>query len=452
MSKKLFHSLLILGSVAFYSSCGSETSSETVTTYSTSEISPDPKCKDAPSSWFVSATTPSPDDYGPFVDSSTTSDCDFHLWSFQKFLSLTRSSGTKAPFQELLQVSNDLELLPSTVLSLTDITQAGTQGTLYDKNSHAIHYAIHVNKQMYEFQKMHLSKFEENINDLKKFGYDTLTYPVGCIEIKSSWILASSLNGDELKKYYVTKANLGAPQGEIANVDVALLGMHIVGRVVNHPELIWATFEHDYLAPDYNWSTGKDTTTKIVSDENFLFYNAKTPVDSCPMNNKQGSPAKFTNVFNMFKYGMAQSFTQNNLPSHKDSVNNANITALNASVKKQLQPLSGPWKNYFYKGATWIEDSTLPSFGPGKGYLGVLNNPFLRGSRAISNITMETFAQLNFSGIYATGSMNCFGCHGTVDYKNGKTQNDSVSYNLALSHLFINALLHKLHPSSPKTP
>lgn len=465
MKKNLLLVIIVGITLILNQSCQSCEHHEEVST--NSGIQADPKCANAPASWFASATTTMPDDYGPFVDSSTTSDCDFHLWSFQKFLSLTRSSGTKAPFENLLQVSNDLDLIKSNVLSLTDVTQAGSKGVLYDSTNHAIHYAIYVNKQMYDFQQKYLNEFRKNIkqntdtvlhpgdtvnvNTLSKFGLDTLTYPVGCFELKTSWILASSLNPNDLKNYYITKANIGPPNGEIANVEVALLGMHIVGRVANHPELVWATFEHDDLAPNYDWSTGKDTTTKIVSDKNFLFYKAGTPVNGCPMNNKPGSPAKFTSIYNMFTFGLPQSFVSNFAPSHRDSANNANTVALNKSVRAQLQNKKEVWANYFYKGAMWLDDPTPASnFVPGNDSIGSLYNPYLRGSRAISNITMESYTQINFSGIYATGSMNCFACHATVDFKNDTTR--GVNYNLALSHLFINALIHKFHPKAPKTP
>lgn len=446
-----FAALACITAAVFYQCSSCEKHEEKKVTGS---IVPDTHCLHAPASWFAQASTPAPNDYGPFADTSTTSDCDFHLWSWQKFLSLTRSGDGKAPFQSLIQVSNDLVPL-GPVLDLTDVTQAGTHGTLYDKTNTPVYYSIFVNKQMYDFQNLYLPQFAGHIDSLQKYGLDTLSYPVGCFEVKASWIMASSLSTEELQNYYTTNAVFrNAPDVMPETLKVALLGMHIVGKVDNHPELVWATFEHDGLAPDYDWSTGKDTVSKILSADNFLFYNANTTISQCLMNNSQGHPAmpQFLSVYNMFPLGMAESFTANNLPSHRDSVNNANIVALNQSVKTQLQQVGGVWSHYFYKGALWLDDPALPSFGPGKGYLGNLTNPFLRGSRAISNITMETFAQVNFSGNLASGSMNCFGCHGTADYRNGTTPNDSVSYNLALSHLFINALIHKLHPETPKTP
>jgi hypothetical protein len=418
-----------------------------------SDVQPDTHCLHAPASWFAQASTPAPDDYGPFADTTTTTDCDFHLWSWQKFLSLTRSADGKAPFQSLVQVSNDLDPL-GPVLQLSDVTQAGTHGTLYDKTNTPIYYSIYVNQQMYDFQKLYLPQFAGHIDSLQKYHLDTLSFPVGCFEVKASWIMATSLSSAELPNYYTTNAVFrAAPDVMPETLKVALLGMHIVAKVDNHPELVWATFEHDAMAPDYNWATGKDTVSKVLDSVNYLFYNANTPINQCPMNNSQGNPAtpQFSSIYNMFPLGMAESFTAANLPSKKDLANNANIQAINASVSTQLQKTSGPWSHYFYKGALWLDDPVAPGFGPGKGYLGNLTNPFLRGSRALSNITMETFAQVNFSGNFASGSMNCFGCHGTADYRNAPP-NDSVSYNLALSHLFINALIHKLHPETAKTP
>lgn len=427
---------------------------------------PDPQCATAPASWFSGPTTPAPNDYGPFVDTTTTTDCDFHLWSFQKFLSLTRSSNGIAPFEGLVQVSNDLDSL-GPVLKLSDVSQAGTQGTLYDKRNRPVYYSIFVNRQMYDFQKKNLVLFAShirqnkdtvlapgdtvNINTLKQFGLDTLNYPVGAFEVKASWILTASLGTDSVN-YYITNAQVTSG-GLIFPKRVALLGMHIVGKVDNHPELVWATFEHDGLAPDYDWSTGKDTTTKMVSANDYLFYTKNTPVNGCPMNNNATTPStpQFSSVFNMFRYGMPESFVSNFVPSHRDSVNNANIAALNRSVKRNLDSInSTPWNHYFYKGAMWLDDPTPAVFAPGNDSLGSIYNPFLRGSRAISNITMETFAQVNFSGNYTSGSINCFACHGTVDFKNDTAR--GVNYNLALSHLFINALLHKFHPNAPKTP
>lgn len=471
MKKSLITGTLILFcfGLIVWSCTGNDSHTETQTdTVKPIEVAngivPDTHCVTAPASWLAGKMTPAPDDYGPFVDQKTTTNCDFHLWSWQKFLSLVRCVGCqKAPFEGLVQVDNDLMVLPGGMLQLTDSSQAGTGGTLYDKQAHAIYYSIYVNDQILSFQQKNLAAFSKAIGTLTSTaqqnaalhqnGLDTLTYPVGSIELKASWILSSSLSDPQ--NYYQTKAKLTTAAGT-REVKVALLGMHIIGRVANHPEFIWATFEHNGLAPDYDWASGKDTINKVLSTDDFVFYAKNTPVKDCPMNNSKGNPASpaFSSIFNMFSNGMARSFTSNDLPTHADSVNNANILALNKSVLGQLSGKSEVWKNYFYKGAMWLDNTVPGSFGPGDYNLGLLTNPALKGSRAISNISMETFAQLNYSGIYATGSMNCFGCHGTADFKNhgAVSTGDSLNYNLGVSHLFINALFQKLHKGAPKTP
>lgn len=404
----------------------------------------------APASWFTGETTAAPSDVVPFNDPNV-SDSAFHLWSWQKFLSLTRNASGIAPFEGYVQVDNFLNPVGDTIL-LSDSSQAGTHGVLYDKSNRAILYTIHVNQQMFNFQNENLAKFREIMAkydgnpkrdslvqaDLLSTGLDTLNYPIGSIELKTSWILVSDISNPS--DYYTTNAIVQTAAGTSVQ-QVALLGMHIVGRVANHPELIWATFEHDGLVPDYPWANTpvQDTINAVPSQSDFVFYTGGTTVANCPMNNGPKSPATFTNLFNMFPLGIARSFLSDSIPSPRDSSNNFNTATLNESVHAQLEKVSGPWKHYFYKGSVWL---SVPNnvLHPGNGYIGGLNVAYLRGSRAVSNITMETFAQLEYSHIYQTGSMNCFGCHGTVDYTNVSVSTDSLSYNLALSHLFKNAL------------
>jgi hypothetical protein len=151
----------------------------------------------------------------------------------------------------------------------------------------------------------------------------------------------------------------------------------------------------------------------------------------------------------MFPLGEAWSFmyhttsTQpppaDTLPNSLDRMDYSNVVSLNKSVHEQLEKTKGPWEHYFYKGAVWL-DATKHSFVPGNPNYYLLTDTALRGGRALSNITMETFTQLDYTGNYSTGSMSCFGCHATADFVNVKNSNDQLSYNLVISHLFRNAL------------
>lgn len=406
----------------------------------------------APKSWFVKSTTEKPNDVTPFVDKNV-SDTAFHFWSWQKFLSLTRSDEKRAPFESLIQVDNYGNKIGS-IIELNDSSQAGSDAVLYDKSNRAIFYTIHFNNTMYEFQQKYQPIFADIIckykddsspdiniqNELNKKGLDTLNFPVGSFILKTSWILASSLSS--IEGYYVTDGKF--PGDSTKTIKIALIGMHIIGRVYNHPEFIWATYEHENLAPSYSWKEKSyPKLNEIISEKNYVFYNAKTNFNNCPMNNDPCSPAQFTNVFNIYPYGTVRSFEGNEYPTKKDESNEIMITSLGNSVKKYLKREKSVWKNYYYKGSTWL-NAMETNFGPGNPNLGSLSNKALHGARAISNITMETYTQLFTTGVYTGGSMNCFGCHNTVDFNNPIVNGDSLSYNLCVSHSFRNGVKQKV--------
>lgn len=412
----------------------------------------------APFEWFEFDTTPEPSDIIPFTDKNV-SDTAFHMWSWQKFLSLTRTNKSKSPFENLIQVDNNSNKI-GTIIELNDSTQAGSGAVLYDSLSRSIYYTIHQNETMYSFQQKYLPIFASIVdsfknstnrnllvqNTLNKKGYDTLNLPVGSILIKTSWILLSSLPKHKISNYYITDGLILSSKGQ-DTVKIALLGMHIVGRVTNHPELIWATYEHSELTPNYDWSNRNyPDMGKVLSNKNYLFYAANTNINSCAMANLPCSQAQFNSVFNLYPYGMAKSFMSDSLPNHRDKVNNSHITSLSKSVYGYLKQQVGVWKHYSYKGSVWL-DAINSTFKPGFETIGNLSNPSLNGARAISNITMETYTQLFFSGNYTSGSMNCFGCHTTVDFANA-INGGQLNYNLSLSHSFRNGLFQRVSDMS----
>lgn len=403
----------------------------------------------APKSWFEKPTTESPSDISPFTDKDV-SDTAFHFWSWQKFLSLTRTNDDKAPFEYLIQVDNYGNKIGSTII-LDDTTQAGSGAVLYDKTNHPIYYTIHFNQSMYDFQQKYQPIFADIINkyksssspdtdiqkELNRLGLDTLNFPVGSFILKTSWVLASSLPSTE--GYYVTEGKKSPNSTE--TVKIALIGMHIIGCVYNHPEFIWATYEHTGLAPSYSWNEkGYPRLDEIISDKDFVFYNANTNFNNCIMMNGSSS---FNSVFNIYSHGTVRSFVGDEYPNKKDKSNNENVVSLGESVVKHLNKEKSVWGNYFYKGSVWL-NAVDTDFGPGNPNIGNLTNKSLRGNRAISNITMETYTQLFFNGIYTGGSMNCFGCHNTVDFNNPIINGDSLSYNLCVSHSFRNGVKQRV--------
>jgi hypothetical protein len=64
--------------------------------------------------------------------------------------------------------------------------------------------------------------------------------------------------------------------GRFTTVTVALVGLHVVGVTVNHPEFIWATFEHNLNSPATPDGTFAPSPT-ASSPNNYTFYKANTP-------------------------------------------------------------------------------------------------------------------------------------------------------------------------------
>ncbi|MGZ3861733.1 MAG: hypothetical protein ACXVPN_00390 [Bacteroidia bacterium] len=424
----------------------------------------------APASWFPHSQTPPPAEGAgsPFANPKATSNCDFHQWAWQKFLFLTHTTSANSTVLNFLaykQVDNQMNLLGNTII-LDDTTQAGSHSALFDKKNKSVYYAIFMNDEMYNFAKKYTDLFVFNCrnsdssinqNQLNQLGYDTINYPVGSVEIKTSWVLTSSLETADVKNYFVTQGMLKATN---KMVSIALVGMHVIGRVENHPEFIWATFEHNKLAPYAQWPVNfqNDSTpdpNQVLSNENSLFYKAGLILDSCsvrPYSPTQPNPTvnTFRSTYHLYQNGTQPQY-KNMILRSQDSINQLNIQSINKSVLAQLSKEAGPWKNYEYIGAVWI-DPTVAKLQPGNGNIGGLDQINLRGSRANTNITMETFAQLDWSYPNPTppptatdngntnpyNSMNCFGCHATANFQiNGNT---GANYNMALSHMFNNRL------------
>lgn len=407
----------------------------------------DTSCAKAPDGWFPHAQTSDPKegDDSPFGNPQTTTNCDFHLWSWQKFLYLTKPGPDgKALFESMYLIDNELNRITGNVggvnLIMKDTTQAGnTAGTLYDRKNNPIYYSIYMNKEMFDFSTEWLDKFDKvGLSNLAKYGYDTITYPVGCLELKASWVLASSLNSSDRGNYYITKAHMKNASGPI--VEVALLGIHVVGRVANHPEFIWATFDHSMLAPAYDWSNPQGTD-QVVSKDSYLFYDAGKTAKECRMNFGTAKKVGFKNIYQTYRLGLVQS-ADNKIQTARDRSNNAHIEALNKSVLAQLSKEKGPWMHYVYTGSVWT-DPTVAKLKPNDKAMGKLTNPALRGSRALGNVTMETFEQPDAVTAQTSGPNNCFLCHTTQDDESG---NPKVGYNLAVSHVFTNAFYVRRNP------
>ncbi|MCG2612263.1 hypothetical protein LZZ90_12175 [Flavobacterium sp. SM15] len=404
-------------------------------------------------SWFPHSQTPAPEEGegSPFDTTSTTNEI-FHQWSWQKFLWLTKPEANQKPLflNKLTQVSDALLPVtpqPGASIVLADTEQAGSNGVLKANpiyggtnqiaKDFTVYYSIHANEIMIKAAKT----YKDSINSGKLSPNNLKTFPVGSLELKVSWVDANTIRADKQKNFYITDAAVSVDGKSFQKKKMALLGMHVVGVVINHPEFIWATFQHNDLAPVYDWKTNQASST-----EDKLLYSkgTTTGLDGITWVKNSG-PKQPLKAYDLFQFGVPKTSGDQYMKTcQMEPENFDNIKTINECVAGKLDDV---WNNYFYNGSIWIntdgmnpqqQAKTIVNLGfnignatPGSSARGSLNN---------ANITMETYTQTfekNISDINASNLANCFSCHNAVSFASGSPKSP-----LYISHVFDAYLLN----------
>ena len=387
----------------------------------------------------------------------TSTNCDFHIFSWQWFLYLMNPNDTTSNLRNFENrslfhvvdldtcasvdtgafiVSNRNGLTPSVlkVAAMPDIPgQAGPGDALYDKNTNIVFY----NRR---FTTNECGVF--NNGNFPVASDANASFPTGVnqvVELKSSWRIMGS--SDDKSRYYVIQADIEG----IGAKDLGMIGFHVVVNTGAHPEFIWATFEHMDNTPDCKvvipshgfaraqptngWSFASSTCNTCVSknytDGADLTSLCKTQCDF----NGNGSKPVLDNNGNVLIQGVAGQTPSNicldayygDQPAPQNVHNVPNIQFLNtllvgpSGIITNL-PATNPmavFKNYFLGGAQWTDVSKIKS--PGQQFDSVI-----AGSTYLANSTLESFTQ---SG--ASFTNGCFTCH------SGASDNNTA----AASHL-----------------
>lgn len=421
--------------------------------YLTASPSPTSLCISDPS-WFPHSQTPPPEEgeKSPFASSTSTNEM-FHQWSWQKFLWLTKpDEGGRALFlnqQQVMQVDTAMQVvqIPSgTFVRLESTIQAGSMHPMLKTNpdyngagqSETVYYSIHVNDKMYQSSLEYASKISSSSG---KYLNNEFTFPVGAFELKAAWVATEAIPESKRGEYYKTLAFVSSTQEK---KEVALIGLHVIGVVQNHPEFIWATFQHKDLTPIYN--PVSDTTTSEVNT--LLFRKGKVKgIDGILFDTTTKLGKIPYQVFDLFEYGVPRNEDGSFMcTSQQGGVNYTNIKGINECVKSNLK--DDVWSNYFYNGSIWLDmDNKNPNEQAKlivelKNKIGsAYTNSYARGSLNCSNVTMESFTQTfqpSKNSIKVDNLANCFSCH--------KAQSFSREHSspLYLSHTFQALLLKKL--------
>jgi hypothetical protein len=269
------------------------------------------------------------------------------------------------------------------------------------------------------------------------------------IMVKSAWVLAAGL--PNLSSYITTTATV--PTYDTSNpsmwtqngqqtVQLALVGMHVVGSANGHPEMIWATFEHFANAPRalYRYVNNMNNLIEVDPDPNamswlFLAANANPPFNcqnmtynpaslppsinaTSPVNPCTSTTISPSNTMRWKPFGASPSQPPNPI-DNITNVSNTEIISINNNIESML-PNPDVRNNYVMSGASWTAlgvapTCVFPNGTPGNGCITLVGNPLgnIVGTSVLDNATMETYEQ-GFDTSHTPGSVvqrTCLDCH-----------------------------------------
>ncbi|ASU33593.1 hypothetical protein [Mucilaginibacter xinganensis] len=244
------------------------------------------------------------------------------------------------------------------------------------------------------------------------------------MELKTSWVEASKLSNPDdyitvtavIPTYDTTDAKKWVPKGE-KTTKMALVGMHVVGSVAGHPEMIWATFEHQSNTPNAEYRyldvNNKVKTVQQDTGKGWLFNSnaSDTSVNISHMTNvdaqfkssdtiraQQGFTITPSNTLTIMPWGSAKDSVTNQ-EDKSSAASNSEIISINNNIRKMLgADVRG---NYLLIGATWTSGGAAPNGGV-YGLNGTAPGVSI-GTSVLANSTMETYFQLP--------KFSCFTCH-----------------------------------------
>jgi len=374
---------------------------------------PQPKPCNADSAWITNPTMPS-------EVASTESFCDFYQFSWQWFLaqvSLAPQSNELVLFQNrayepgggtnqcgnqpITGLQGAVQALLLRAIKPSEFEELQADGNaVYDQSGNVLYYNIFYSQQFCNAKSNSFVK--------------------GTLEAKVSWGIIPE---DTTHTYYTINAKIPNTDKE---VKLGMLGIHLAIWTPNHPEMIWATWEHKANAPLCNGSSvSEDWTLTSQNAAQCLKENPQS--QSGPPNSKcdsfkfntpehqSGTPAPTgtpNNVCREYAYGNQEGKSVNgndnatNLAAIKDL--NDDLVGPNGLLTKL--PANNPmsvWSNYNMTGALWTKNGAESGSPPIPSKQGKPNvNSPQRGSLELTNMSMETFQQGDSSFV-----PNCFGCH-----------------------------------------
>ena len=429
---------------------------------------PQPTCtvtSTAFASWFNSGTPAANGLVNPAnsVMFPNSPNCSFYQWSEQMFLWLTSPVSGEQVFRTstffdvspIDPITGSRTFIPHPSPAVLDVEQGQADNNVLEAqttaNGSLVYYMTTVN-DVYAYLATGLkdnalspvpSHFPVTASDLSQIttfaGSHGVTFTdpnALAIMVKSSWVLAAGL--PNLSNYITTTAtvetydqsnpNQWVPTGQ-QTVQLALVGMHVVGSAAGHPEMIWATFEHMANAPRGEYTYINTSSNTVTVDQalgaNWVFTstNSTGPFNTAHMDLVANSPSQPnidcidfpsclgsiaitpSDTIRWKAFGAASDGAPNPIDGSA-AASNTEIISINDSV---LGMLPGPdvRSNYVLSGAEWTELGAAPT-----GFFQSGGN--VVGTSVLDNSTMETYNQ-GADNTLAHGTVRtCLTCHQTA--------------------------------------
>ncbi len=382
-----------------------------------------------------------PDAAFPTQDTATvpTPDCNFHEWSWEAFTWATAlvsdGQGNKVPRFMTLPTVDDLlspdanagkaHARPLKLAARSLAPQAGANSNeaasavveadgnmLVGQNGFPVYASVHMNESYFGTAKKNLI-IDGGYQNQPADSY----FDVGAAVFKATWLrLADGQTAP--KGAYTTQAQVPVLQtksipgsvtiepvpNQFVTVTVALVGLHVVGYTVNHPEFLWGTFEHNLNAPRVPDNT---FTTNSKDSHSYTFYAGNTSYTQVNQANTPPTlkldPAKQTlsPVTNAVLVNATGGENQPNGPG--------NVLSVNSSGQRFMAGQKGDqslFANYTLDGTVWMKPNT---------YSVSSNQTDAVGSIVLANATAETFFQVPKNSPVSS-IQNCFTCHNATSY------------------------------------
>jgi hypothetical protein len=248
------------------------------------------------------------------------------------------------------------------------------------------------------------------------------------MEVKSSWVEAAGLLNPgsyitmtaKIPTYDTTNPNIWTPNGQ-KTVQLALVGMHVVGSTAGHKEMIWATFEHFNNSPiaayTYNSTSGPKTVPQSTSGPWLFSANNPTAFNNAHMNTSGANIASLgtntispSDTIRWKAWGAASDLSPNPIDADT-TASNTEILSINNNVHGMMA--SGDVRsNYIMTGATWTIPGQPPL--PDSDHPTPADPGTQVGTSQLANTTMETYVQ-GQDPTATNGGSNCFSCHHTTN-------------------------------------